>query len=393
MNWVSILEGIAAGAAYFTLPGSIELTQLTAGALLPLRKPRAMEAKPVRLAVVIPAHNEEECIARCLQSLRACDPAMDPRDIYVVADNCNDKTAEIARVNNVSVLERHNLTHRGKGYALEFAFGYLRRAYDAFVIVDADSVVPQGFLESFRKSFAKGAQALQCYYLVGNPDETTTTRLMDLSLRAFNMVRPRGRARWNQSVGILGNGFGLTRKTLEKVPYTAKSVVEDLEYHIELLRTGIKVELLAETHVYGLMPVSTKARSTQRARWEGGRLRMIREFAPRLMGEVFSGRTECIEPLLDLLLLPLSFHVLLLTFAAIAGHGMMRWIGVGGLAIVLLHLIAAIAAGNSVMRDLRAIASVPGYVLWKILRLPMIVATSARGSAWVRTERTTREAA
>jgi len=89
----------------------------------------------------------------------------------------------------------------------------------------------------------------------------------------------------------------------------------------------------------------------------------------------------------------LSFHVLLLTFAAIAGHGMMRWIGVGGLAIVLLHLIAAIAAGNSVMRDLRAIASVPGYVLWKILRLPMIVATSARGSAWVRTERTTREAA
>jgi cellulose synthase/poly-beta-1,6-N-acetylglucosamine synthase-like glycosyltransferase len=216
---------------------------------------------------------------------------------------------------------------------------------------------------------------------------------MDLSLRAFNKVRPLGRQRWGQSVGILGNGFGLSRSTLEKVPYVATSVVEDLEYHLELLRAGIKVELLPDVQVNGLMPTTSKARSTQRARWEGGRLRMIREFVPRLAGRVLSGRLEALEPLMDLLLLPLSFHTLLLLLAATLGSGPWRIVASAGLGVLVLHILAAVRAGNSPARDLRAMASIPGYILWKLTRLPMILAASLRGAAWVRTERPAKEGA
>ncbi len=391
MNIETILNSLATGAALLSLPGSVELAQLTIGALLPSGAEKAGEDRLIRLAVVIPAHNEQEVIANCLDSLLASDSTQNPFDVFVIADNCTDETANIARAKGVSVLERHDEQHRGKGFALEFAFQYLRRGYEAFVVLDADSVVPAGFLEDFRRAFSRGAQAVQCVYLVANPEESSATRLMDLSLRAFNKVRPSGRQRWGQSAGILGNGFALSRGTLEKVPYTASSVVEDLEYHLALLRAGIKVEFLSQTQVSGLMPNSNKARTTQRARWEGGRLRMIRECAPNLFLQVLLGRRECIEPLLDLLLLPLSFHILLLALAVVAGRGTTAAVGLAGLGVLLLHIYAAIAAGSSPRRDLRAIASVPGYILWKVTRLPMILASSVRGAAWIRTERPAKE--
>ena len=393
MNIELILRSIATGAAVITLPGSLELAQLTLGSVLPQLRCKAKGEKEVRLAVVIPAHNEQDVIAGCLDSLLASGAAQNPFDVFVVADNCTDKTAAIAHSKGVNVLERHDDQLRGKGYALEFAFQYLRRGYEAFVVLDADSVVPVGFLDHFRQAFARGARAVQCVYLVANPEETTATRLMDLSLRAFNKVRPLGRQRWGQSVGILGNGFGLSRSTLEKVPYVATSVVEDLEYHLELLRAGIKVELLPDVQVNGLMPTTSKARSTQRARWEGGRLRMIREFVPRLAGRVLSGRLEALEPLMDLLLLPLSFHTLLLLLAATLGSGPWRIVASAGLGVLVLHILAAVRAGNSPARDLRAMASIPGYILWKLTRLPMILAASLRGAAWVRTERPAKEGA
>jgi cellulose synthase/poly-beta-1,6-N-acetylglucosamine synthase-like glycosyltransferase len=391
MNLAPFVNTIAGGAALLSLPGTLELMQLTLGAMLPLRRQQEGKGEQLlRMAVVIPAHNEQEVIGGCLDSLLSSGGAQKADDIFVVADNCTDETANIARSKGVSVLERNDTERRGKGYALEFAFHYLRRGYEAFVVVDADSVVPEGFLDHYRRAFRRGAQAVQCFYLVSNSDESAATRLMDLSLRAFNKVRPRGRQRWGQSVGIFGNGFALSRRSLEKVPYVARSVVEDLEYHLELLRAGIKVELLPETCVYGLMPTSSKARSTQRARWEGGRLRMIREFTPKLIAELLHGRMECLEPLLDLLLLPLSFHLLLLVAAA-AGAGAARWIGIAGLAVVLLHLCVAVGMGASPLRDLKAIATVPGYLAWKLMRLPMIVATSMRGASWIRTERPAKE--
>ncbi len=386
---LTLIRDIAAGtAAIASLPGTIELGMLTAASLLPARRPhRPGQSGQVRLAVVIPAHNERESIGRCLDSLLADNSGGDAA-IVVVADNCTDETALIARRRGAEVIERFSEDQRGKGHALEFAFRRLApRRFDAYVIVDADSVVAPGFLAAFSVVLSRGADAAQCPYLALNSGEDGRLRLLDLALRGFNLVRPLGRARLGLSAGILGNGFALRRTLLERVPYMAHSVVEDLEYHLALVDHGCRVEFVEAALVRGAMPAAGKGRETQRARWEGGRLRMIREHASGLARKVLRGRAGALEPLLDLLLLPLGFHAVLLLAALLGASAAVRAAGFIGLAILGIHVAAAAGRGSSGWRDLRAIASVPAYVLWKIAKLPAIFMASTRRAGWVRTER------
>jgi cellulose synthase/poly-beta-1,6-N-acetylglucosamine synthase-like glycosyltransferase len=379
----SLIHTVGHALATLTVPGSLELGVLTMGSLLYRGKPAAVPERALaRLAIVVPAHNESASIGECIRSLRRCDGFQTLATVFVVADNCSDGTAQVAREAGAQVLERTDTRLRGKGHALNFAFRQLvGRCFDGFVVVDADSQVARNFVHEFSVAFARGAEALQCPYLVAAPQAAP---LFDLALRAFNLVRPRGRECFGLSAGILGNGFGLSRLVLERVPYTADSVVEDLEYHIQLVKAGIRVAHLGGTCVRGAMPVSEAGRASQRARWEGGRLRMLLEQGPWLMGQVLIGRVRHLELLFELLTLPLAFHAMLLMAAAVLGAG---WVAMAGLFVLLLHIAAAILAGSSVRSDLRTLLGVPGYLLWKVRQLPRIVKASGRSTAWVRTAR------
>jgi cellulose synthase/poly-beta-1,6-N-acetylglucosamine synthase-like glycosyltransferase len=229
---------------------------------------------------------------------------------------------------------------------------------------------------------------VQCRYLVRNPEGSMRTRLMNLALMAFNAFRPRGRERWGLSVGILGNGFGLRRAVLAAVPYTASSVVEDLEYHLRLVEAGYRVEFVESTSVFGEMPVKGAGVKTQRARWEGGRIRMMREHGPSLAGRVLRGRLRMLEPLLELLLLPLAMHValLLMTLVAAPSAIVLTYAAVA-FGFLALHLIGAVWRCGGTWRDLGALGAAPFYVLWKLAMIPVLIRTSRSNSAWVRTER------
>jgi cellulose synthase/poly-beta-1,6-N-acetylglucosamine synthase-like glycosyltransferase len=388
-----------AAAACITLPGSVELLTLSVAALLPGRRraPTQLNTGPWRTAVVIPAHNEEAGIASCVESLLRAQAVDRPEDmyvnIYVISDNCTDNTAQIAEAAGAIVLQRTNPVERGKGYALHFAFTHLETiGYDCVLVVDADTEVAPNFLTTAAGAMRSGAQAVQARYLVRNLSESTRTRLMGLALRAFNVVRPLGREHLGLSAGIFGNGFGLRRDTLQAVPYLASSVVEDLEYHLALVRSGRRVTFLNETAVYGEMPVRGKGVVTQRSRWEGGRLRMLAEKSPTLLREVLRGRLTLLEPLLDLLLLPLAFHVTLLIVAISAPLPIVRDIGLAGAAIVLLHLVAAIVVGGGNWRDAVTLAVAPFYVLWKLTLIPSLLRNARSNQAWVRTTRTAESA-
>ncbi len=394
--WITV----GALSAAVSLPGSIELLLLTLGSFLP--RPRAGRyspqaedtATPVRrLAVVVPAHNEEANIGGCVASLLSAassSPASASYevDIVVIADNCTDGTADRARAAGARVIARHNQELRGKGYALHAAFNtLLPERHQAYLIVDADSEVDPNFLEESVRVLTAGADAVQCRYLVRHPGRSIRTRLMNVAMRAFNVLRPRGRYRLGLSCGIYGNGFGMTRATLEAVPYTAASVVEDLEFHLALVRSGRRVQFVETTTVYGDMPASGKGASSQRARWEGGRLRMMREKAPGLLADVFAGRLTALEPLLELLLQPLALHVLLLLVAVLTPNVVVRAAGLAGLAIVATHVLAAIFLTGGSWADVFVLAAAPFYVIWKILLVPVLVRSSRSSAAWVRTER------
>lgn len=374
--------------ALLSLPGSAELLMLTLAGMLPARRRAVAATERFALAVVVPSHNEERNIARCVASLfAAARPELD-LTIAVIADNCTDCTAQRAREAGARVLERHNDRERGKGYALDFAFQQLiTENHQAFLVIDADSEVSLNLLAAMADAFRAGVDAAQCRYIVRNSADSVRTRLMNVALYAFNVLRPRGRERLGLSAGIYGNGFALSADTLRAVPYTAASVVEDLEYHLALARARRRVRFIDEAAVYGDMPVSGPGVKTQRARWEGGRLRMMFEKAPVLFSEVLRGRFTLLEPCLDLLLLPLAFHVVLLLLAAATPFWFARDLGLAGLAVVLIHLFAAIYVGGGTLKDAAVLLAAPFYIVWKILLIPRLVRTSRSGAAWVRTER------
>ncbi len=388
---LTLWNSIATVAACLTLPGSLELLMLSVAALVPLRRSdRAIGPGPWRAAVVVPAHNEQVTITACVQSLLEADHpgAGSEVAIFVIADNCTDDTARLAALAGASVLERQDPVHRGKGYALDYAFDHLLRAgYDCVLVVDADTVVAHNFLSAAVGALRQGEQAVQARYLVRNATETLRSRLMRVSLLAFNLVRPLGREHLGLSAGILGNGFGLRRETLQAVPYLATSIVEDLEYHLSLVRSGRRVAFLNHTAVYAEMPVKATDVKSQRSRWEGGRLRMLATSLPSLGRDLLAGNLGCVEPLLDLLLLPLAFHLTLLVLALGSTLPFARDLGVVGGLIILLHLVAAIAVGGGGWRDAAILAVVPFYVLWKIMLIPTLLRSARSNGSWVRTGR------
>ena len=166
----------------------------------------AAPATPARrkfFDVIVPAHDEAAGIRKTITSLQQLNWPREQYRIVVIADNCTDATAAISRDAGATVLERHDLTQRGKGYALAHAFAWSRaqaRA-DAVVVVDADSVVSGNLLESFAARLDTGACALQAHYGVLNAMDSWRTRLMAIALGAIHKVRSRGR---NTSVCRVG---------------------------------------------------------------------------------------------------------------------------------------------------------------------------------------------
>lgn len=376
-------------AACTTLPGSVELLVLSVASLFPKRY-GTVRAGPAawRVAVIVPAHNEVANITSCVQSLLSAERLDMHVTVYVIADNCTDDTALVAQDTGANVLTRTNEGERGKGYALHFAFTSLEPLhYDCLLVVDADTVVATNFIVAAAGALRDGAYAVQTRYLVRNLEEGIRTRLMGLALRAFNVVRSLGRERLGLSVGILGNGFGLRSETLKAVPYLASSVVEDLEYHLTLVQSGYRVKFVNETTVFGEMPVRGEGVKTQRSRWEGGRLRMMYEKGPDLLRRVLNGRLTFLEPLLDLLLLPLALHVTLLAVAISTPQTVVRDIGLAGAGVVLLHLATAIVVGGGSWRDVGTLAVAPFYVLWKLTQIPSLLRNARSNNTWARTKR------
>ena len=389
---LALTEGLALMLALLTLPGTLYLALITLAGLLP---PRRLVDRPMpgRIVLVVPAHNEAAGIGATVSNLLALTRRDGDAEVVVVADNCTDDTADRARSLGARVLVRNDAERRGKGFALDHAFRQLEREDAlAYVVIDADSRAADNLLASLRRHFGAGARAVQCRYTVLNPDDAPRTRLAQIALAAFNVLRPRGRARLGLSAGILGNGFALRRELLEQVPYSAASVVEDLEYHLKLVAAGARVAFADDTEVQGEMPDSGRGDDQQRARWEGGRLRKLLSHGLPLAGQVLSGRLRALEPLADLLLAPLGHHVMALS--ALLALGLVltpaagfAGLGALGLALVAGHVLAALRVARLPLSRLAVLAHVPGYLVWKLRVLGATLAASRRNSAWVRTQR------
>jgi cellulose synthase/poly-beta-1,6-N-acetylglucosamine synthase-like glycosyltransferase len=163
--------------------------------------------------------------------------------------------------------------------------------------------------------------------------------------------------------------------------------VEDLEYHLLLVNAGKRVRFADRATVYGVMPDDADAQSSQRARWEGGRLRVTRDWVPKLAAQFRRRRFSAVEPLFELLTLPLAYLATVSLFLCALPYGFFRWYGAAVLALLLTHVVSAISLGDEFWKDLMSLLAAPFYVAWKVTTLPAVFRSSNRKTEWLRTQR------
>ena len=238
-----------------------------------------------RFLILIPAHNEEQLLPELLTNLRQLAYPKSQYSVHVVADNCTDRTAEIARQEGAVAHERTNDAQRGKGYALQWLLGQLQEAnepHDAVLILDADSIVSSNFLQVMDARLARGERVIQAYYAVRNPDQSWSVSLRYAALALLHYLRPSGRMVLGGSMGLKGNGMVFVADILQRHEWSA-SVTEDIEFHMTLILDGERVMFAPNAVVEAEMPQTLSGSQTQNSRWEQGRLEMARHYIPKLL--------------------------------------------------------------------------------------------------------------
>lgn len=351
-------------------------------------------SQTLRFDVIVPAHNEAGIIARTVASLRRLDWPADCFRILVVADNCTDETASVARAAGAEVLERRDTLRRGKGYALEFAFTASagRNWASAVVVVDADAEVSPNLLEAFAARIERGEQAIQAHYGVLNPHASWRTRLITIAKGSFHIVRSRARERLALSCGVRGNGWCVTHALLKQVPYRCFSLTEDLEYGIAIGMAGVRVAYADEAHSDADMVSGEQLARSQRQRWEDGRFQLVRSKTLPLLAAAISRRSAiCLDLALDLAVLPLSYVALnVVALLLVSGLALSYpqfkpffWIAIACAVALITYVLRGWQVSGVGARGLWDLARAPGFLVWKVL----LLLRPRKSRAWVRTDR------
>ncbi|WP_141732672.1 glycosyltransferase family 2 protein [Oligoflexus tunisiensis] len=271
-----------------TLPFSWLMFRIWDTAVRRLDKAKGAQGEPItNFVILVPAHNEEGSIATTVRSLRALDYPRQQFEILVIADNCQDQTANVARNEGAEVLERFHDTKKSKGFALEYALETLQKREhqpDAVVIIDADTTVDADLLKAFDRRLQSGQDWLQAYYTVSNSNDSWRTQMMRLGFAHFNGLWLLGQDTLGLGSALRGNGMAFSWNGLQRCPWQAYGLAEDLEFSWHLRMRGERVFFVPEVKVYGEMIDNNPAAvASQRLRWEHGRKQLRKTFGRTIL--------------------------------------------------------------------------------------------------------------
>jgi 1,2-diacylglycerol 3-beta-glucosyltransferase len=388
------------------LPGAILavfalylLTLAVAARARPAPAARRTAGPHTRLVVLVPAHDEEALVARCVRSLRRQAYPAELYRIAVIADNCTDATAAAATSAGAEVMVRTAPDLRGKGHALRWAMdGLLGGAAppDAIAVVDADSVAEEDLLARLVAELEAGHDVVQADYTLLEDGGPRTGEMARIGFLLFHRVRFSGRLRLGLAANLVGNGMLFSRHVLETHPWDAFTAAEDLEYSIRLRLARIEPRFAPDARVAGPGPGSKAGARSQRMRWEGGRFHVVRARLARLVGAAVARRdARLLDAALDLATPPLGLLCLSVGAGATAvaaavvigaapAWALVPWAAAGA-AIPAFVVIGLWAAGEPRLA-LRAFLHAPGFLGWKLATYARL----ARGydvRRWDRTDR------
>lgn len=253
--------------------------------LVKLKDKPIIEDKQNRFMAIIPAHNEESVIKNLVDSLTKQNYPKELYDIYVIADNCTDKTAEIARNAGAIVYERFDEEHKTKGHALNWFLNQKIEEdapYDAFCVFDADNIAHEDFLKNMNKKLCQGEDVVQGYRDIKNPTDSWISA--GYAIFYWMMNRFYHLARYNVGLSPLINGTGFMVKfdVIKPTGWDTQTLTEDIEFSLKRIIAGKKLGWATDAIVYDEQPVGFKQSWSQRSRWTVGHIQCIEHYTKDL---------------------------------------------------------------------------------------------------------------
>lgn len=362
-------------AVIATAPLLVLCVELLAG-LWPARW--AGSANPdCRVAVLIPAHDEQSGIVVTVTALFAVVPA--GTRVLVVADNCSDDTAELARGAGADVVERNDSDARGKGFALACGRDWLASGQggppDVVVILDADCRLLPGSLEALADAALRASAPVQAVNLIdANLAEPAMVQVSGFAMLVKNLYRSRGMQRLGGAALLTGTGMAFPWPLFRDAHLATGSIVEDLALGIELTQAGHVPRLIHSAGVRSA-PAALDDALAQKSRWEHGFLDTLRSRALPLLARGVA-RLSPAQALLGLHLMVPPLALLLVAAGGILGVlAGLTLLGAdaaplltltGVLLVALVQLFCAWLTGGRDYLSGRALLKLPLYILWKL---------------------------
>lgn len=387
MTVVLILGALVIGFPGFAAAAHMALLAV---ASLFYREPRRTPSD-TRFLVLVPAHNEERVIARCLGAIDADRRVGD--QVLVVADRCTDETASIARSFGALVLERSDGEEPGRAATRQAGLDYARQLeWDAVLMLDADSVIEPGFFVACDRALASGAAAVQAR----SESSRGRSLAMEASLVAFTLqgiTIPRGRDRLRLSVRLRGTGMAIRREVALGHRFRAPAS-EDLFFTLDLMLDGIRCRHVEAARLRSDGASTWGTFSGQKVRYEAGRIAAARTYLPRLLGRAVRHLDcRCLEAAWFLATPPFALAVMSLLagagLAAAAGAWIITAILAGGLLALALTIVTGLVQARVGARTWLALLAAPWYVGFKaVVQLRAIASLLRRDRVYGPTIRT-----
>jgi len=348
-----------------------------------------------RVAVLVPAHNEEEVIANTLQSITLQLGEND--QLLVVADNCTDNTATIARKYTTHVIERQDESLRGKGYALDFGLQFLEENIppEIVIIIDADCSLSPACIDMLAQQADIEHRPVQALYLMEAPkNKSITQAIAEFAWLVKNHVRPLGLKHLGLPCQLMGTGMAFPWDILRRANLAHGNMVEDMKLGIDLATQGYPPLFCPEALVTSEFPTSQHITHEQRKRWEHGHLSTIFNETPGLLKATIQRRDiSLLSMALDLSVPPLSLLGLCL-IVMLSMTILLTFFTAYIMPLVVMASLSSIFAASVFIawyrfgREIVAFKALCGVPLYILRKIPLYVAfLIKRQKDWVKTER------
>ncbi|MBO5453672.1 MAG: glycosyltransferase family 2 protein [Clostridia bacterium] len=239
-----------------------------------------------KFAMVVSAHDEEVVIGNLVDSLQSLNYPKDSYEVFVIADNCSDSTADISRQHGATVYERTDDVKKGKGYALDWMFEKIfamDKHFDAICVFDADNLVHPEFLNQMNRQFNRGYKAVQGYIDTKNPYDSWISMSYAISFWSINRTFQYARYALGMCCQLCGTGFAVATDIIKDIGWGATCLAEDMEFTMKLTMNNYKVGWAHDAIVYDEKPLTFSQSYKQRVRWMQGHADVLSRFFAKLI--------------------------------------------------------------------------------------------------------------